>query len=181
ADPFEARRPWIAAGVDHVEAARRVRVARVGGQEQPGGADDAAAFAPIDGRRAAAMAGRGPVAHFHEDQHCGAVALAVEHHQVEFAKAEAGVCRHRTQAGAQQVFARGALDRVAALAGAAQPPPSGTTWPPLKVAQAGVRWTLPKPSMRRVPVAPRSSASAPVTRRSMNAVSSQASWPNANR
>src|SRR5690606_31445033 len=106
---------------------------------------------------------------------------AVEHHQVEFAEAEAGVCRHRLQAGAQQVLARGPLDRVAALAGAAQPPPSGTTWPPLKVAQAGVRWTLPKPSMRRVPVAPRSSASAPVTSRSMNAVSSQASWPNANR
>ena len=79
------------------------------------------------------------------------------------------------EARIEQVGQRSLFDRAAACAGVAQPPPSGTTWPLLNVAQAGVRSTLPNPSRRRTPVAPRSSPSAWVTSRSMKAVSSQAS------
>src|SRR5690606_3779402 len=116
----------------------------------PRGADDTALLAPVDRTGTAAVAARPPEPHFHEYQHLGAVGFAVEHHQVQLAQPVAGVGGHRLQASANQVLARGLLDRAAACAGVAQPPPSGTTCPPLKVAHAGVRSTLPKPSSRSV-------------------------------
>ena len=100
--PVNVRRGRVAVGLDHVEAARRTRVLAVFGEERLRGQHQPAALGGIDRGRAAAECGRAPVADFDEHE-----AVAVAHHQVEFAAAVVRVRGDFAQASAKQVRACG--------------------------------------------------------------------------
>ena len=106
------------------------------------------------------------VAHFDED-HVSVAPSVSEHDQVEFADSDSSRSPQPRAARLPVGGASGGFNRVAAgsavgrlvhkprhgVSGARRPPAAPAT-PPLKVDHAGVRCTLPKPSMRSTPVAP---------------------------